>query len=72
MLRMANDGVRPDRAGASAGHGTGLSGLRQRLAGLGGTVTTTTPSPGLFQVEVRLPLGQVVPTPRAIASEPPP
>lgn len=71
ILRIENDGVLPDRAGPSAGHGTGLSGLRQRLADLGGMVTATTPSPDVFVVEVRLPLDRVAPSPRVLASEPP-
>jgi two-component system, NarL family, sensor histidine kinase DesK len=51
-LRMDNDRVRP--VGAAAG-GTGLLGLGERLAGLGGTITTRYPRSGHFRLEATLP-----------------
>jgi two-component system, NarL family, sensor histidine kinase DesK len=51
-LRMDNDRVRT--VGAAAG-GTGLLGLSERLAGLGGTITTRYPRSGHFQLEATLP-----------------
>jgi two-component system, NarL family, sensor histidine kinase DesK len=51
-LRMDNDRVRT--VGAAAG-GTGLLGLGERLADLGGTITTRYPRSGHFQLEATLP-----------------
>ncbi|MCX2970555.1 MULTISPECIES: sensor histidine kinase [Streptomyces] len=53
VLTMENDGVRR-RAGA-AGAGTGLAGLRERLAPLGGTLTAEAPECGPFRLTARLP-----------------
>jgi two-component system, NarL family, sensor histidine kinase DesK len=52
MLRMDNDGARA----ASAGGGTGLAGLSERLGGLGGSVTTRPLRGGGFRLEATLPV----------------
>ncbi|MFI0983047.1 sensor histidine kinase [Streptomyces sp. NPDC021093] len=51
--------VEDDGKGASAGHGAGngLNGMRERLAAVGGTVHTSTASPG-FTLTARARLGQ--------------
>lgn len=54
VLRIENDGVRADTSAARTG--AGLVGVRERLAGLGGTVTAGTVPGGRFVVRVRLPL----------------
>ena len=59
VLRIENDGVR--RPGPSAGSGTGLVGLRERLAGLGGDLTAEAIPGGRFLVQVRLPLARESP-----------
>ena len=59
-LRMDNDRVRA--AGAAAG-GTGLLGLGERLAGLGGTITTRYPSSGRFRLEATVPASGAAATP---------
>ncbi len=51
-LRMDNDGVRQVNGGA---HGNGLLGLAERLASLGGTITTRYPRNGHFRLEATLP-----------------
>jgi two-component system sensor histidine kinase DesK len=51
-LRMDNDRVRSLDAGAG---GTGLRGLSERLAGLGGSITTQHPRSGHFRLEASLP-----------------
>ncbi len=51
-LRMDNDRVHTADAGAG---GTGLLGLGERLAGLGGTITTRYPRSGHFRLEATLP-----------------
>jgi len=53
-LRMDNDRVRSLDAGAGAG-GTGLRGLSERLAGLGGSITAQHPRSGHFRLEASLP-----------------
>lgn len=58
VMRMANDGV-PSQAvaaGAELGSGTGLAGLGERLAGLGGTLRAQAERGGRFVVTVRLPM----------------
>jgi two-component system, NarL family, sensor histidine kinase DesK len=56
-LRIQNDGVRP--AGSTAisgdGHGTGLAGLHERLAQLGGTLSAQALPGGRFALQVELP-----------------
>jgi two-component system, NarL family, sensor histidine kinase DesK len=52
LLRMDNDGARA----ASTGGGTGLAGLRERLAALGGTVTAGPLRGGSFRLEAGLPV----------------
>jgi two-component system, NarL family, sensor histidine kinase DesK len=51
-LRMDNDRVRSLDAGAG---GTGLRGLSERLAGLGGSITAQHPRSGHFRLEASLP-----------------
>jgi two-component system sensor histidine kinase DesK len=50
VLRVSNDGV----SSPSATEGTGLVGLKERLAGVAGTLTVETPS-GWFVLLARLP-----------------
>ena len=59
-LRMDNDRVRT--VGAATG-GTGLLGLGERLADLGGTVTTRYPRSGRFRLEATLPASGAAATP---------
>jgi two-component system, NarL family, sensor histidine kinase DesK len=59
-LRMDNDRVRA--AGAATG-GTGLLGLGERLADLGGTITTCYPSSGRFRLEATVPASGAAATP---------
>jgi two-component system, NarL family, sensor histidine kinase DesK len=65
VLRMVNDGVRPPPAGAPAG--TGLIGLGERLAGVGGRLVTAERLGRRFVVEARLPVSRV-----AVVTEPAP
>ena len=51
-LRMDNDRVHSPDAGAG---GTGLRGLSERLAGLGGSITAQHPRSGHFRLEASLP-----------------
>lgn len=58
VLRIENDGV-PARAARSAvegSRGSGLPGVRERLAGLGGTLSAEALPGSRFRVEARLPL----------------
>jgi two-component system, NarL family, sensor histidine kinase DesK len=59
-LRMDNDRVRTMDAAAG---GTGLLGLGERLAGLGGTITTRYPRSGRFRLEATLPASGAAATP---------
>jgi two-component system sensor histidine kinase DesK len=59
-LRMDNDRVRT--ADAATG-GTGLLGLGERLAGLGGTITTRYPRSGHFRLEATVPASGTAATP---------
>jgi two-component system, NarL family, sensor histidine kinase DesK len=76
-LRMDNDRVHAADAGA---RGTGLLGLGERVAGLGGTITTRHPGSGRFRLEATLPAcGAAAPPPDpgqpgtgAIAEQPAP
>ncbi|GAA4691336.1 sensor histidine kinase [Phytohabitans rumicis] len=52
-LTMVNDGV----TGRTAGGGTGIVGLTERIAALGGTVTAAPEPPGRFRLTARLPIG---------------
>jgi two-component system sensor histidine kinase DesK len=52
-LRIENDGA---RQAAESGSGTGLIGLRERLAALGGNLDVNTETDGRFVVRARLPL----------------
>lgn len=54
VLEMENDGVRAT-AGAPGGHGSGITGLRERLAVLGGTVIAESRS-GRFRLTAEVPL----------------
>src|SRR3984957_2898468 len=53
-LRMDNDRVHTPAAGSG---GSGLAGLGERLAGLGGSITTGHPRNGHFRLEASLPCG---------------
>jgi two-component system sensor histidine kinase DesK len=53
-LRMDNDRVHTPAAGSA---GSGLAGLGERLAGLGGSLTTGHPRNGHFRLEATLPAG---------------
>ncbi|MTE19811.1 sensor histidine kinase [Streptomyces sp. TRM43335] len=53
-LVMENDGA--PRSGTAAGGGSGLAGLRERLAVLGGTLTGERGSDGTFRLAARVPL----------------
>src|ERR1700722_7380013 len=53
-LRMDNDRVHTPAAGSG---GSGLAGLGERLAGLGGSITTGHPRNGHFRLEASLPAG---------------
>ncbi|MBM7457594.1 signal transduction histidine kinase [Rhodococcus coprophilus] len=50
-----SDNVRGSRAGPSTGWG--LTGMRERVTLLGGTVETGTPDGGGFVVDARIPAG---------------
>jgi two-component system, NarL family, sensor histidine kinase DesK len=54
VLRIENDGVRD--AGSTPSNGSGLVGLRERLADLGGEVTASQLAGRRFVVEARLPM----------------
>ncbi|EST37636.1 hypothetical protein N566_11955 [Streptomycetaceae bacterium MP113-05] len=59
VLTVENDGVREDgraTAGAAAEGGAGLAGLRERLAGLHGTLGTERPTPATFRLTTEIPL----------------
>jgi two-component system sensor histidine kinase DesK len=60
VLRIENDGVRPPAADAG-GAGSGLLGLRERLAGLGGTISVQAVPGGRFLLLARLPLHPAAP-----------
>ncbi|WP_329791889.1 histidine kinase [Lentzea sp. DG1S-22] len=51
ILTMSNDGARPE----PFRFGSGLTGLRERVAALGGTVTATPEAPNRFVLTVELP-----------------
>lgn len=55
VMRIENDGA-PDRS-TENGQGTGLTGLRERLVVLGGTLDAGSAPGGRFLVEARLPVG---------------
>lgn len=57
---MDNDGVRPAGGGA---HGSGLLGLAERLARVGGTITARSPRSGHFRLEATLPASGAVAAP---------
>ena len=59
-LRMDNDRVHTPDAGSG---GSGLAGLGERLAGLGGSITTGHPRNGHFRLEASLPAGGAAPAP---------
>lgn len=52
-LTMENDGVPPSRT--TTGGGSGLAGLRERLAALGGTLTDERRDDGTFRLTARVP-----------------
>ncbi|MBC9730360.1 histidine kinase [Streptomyces sp. TRM68367] len=55
VLIVENDGV-PRDAGSGPGGGSGLAGLRERLAGIGGTLRAGPAGDGLFRLTVEVPL----------------
>jgi two-component system, NarL family, sensor histidine kinase DesK len=61
-LRIDNDGVRPVDGGAP---GSGLRGLGERLAVLGGTITARCPRSGQFRLEATLPASGTAAAPPA-------
>lgn len=68
-LRIENDGVRPShRPSTIDGHGTGLTGLRERLIRAGGDLTAGGLPQGRYRLEARLPLAPAA----ATAEEPTP
>jgi two-component system sensor histidine kinase DesK len=71
VLRIENDGIHPPGSGGGANGGSGLVGLRERLADLGGDLDADALSGGRFLVQVRLPLTRRLPA-AATAAEPPP
>ncbi|MBL7497144.1 sensor histidine kinase [Frankia sp. CN7] len=64
VLRITNDGLPPvgaattrrDGSATVPGAGSGLAGLEERLAGLGGVLTVTRKPGGCFVLEARLPI----------------
>ncbi|MDB1086010.1 histidine kinase [Streptomyces sp. ACA25] len=54
VLLMENDGARDTRPGA--GDGSGLDGLRERLAEVGGTLTSARPGNGSFRLTAEVPV----------------
>ncbi|HYO20662.1 MAG TPA: histidine kinase [Dermatophilaceae bacterium] len=56
VLRIENDGVHTPDSGGGATGGSGLAGLRARLAELGGDLDAEALSGGRYVVQVRLPL----------------
>ncbi|SEF50489.1 two-component system, NarL family, sensor histidine kinase DesK [Thermomonospora echinospora] len=56
VLEMVNDGARP----AAAGHGTGLTGLTERLAAVGGGLTAEHTGHGRFLLRAAVPLPEPV------------
>lgn len=69
VLRIENDGVHPPGSGGGATGGSGLVGLRERLADLGGDLDADALPGGRFLVQVRLPLTRRLPA-AATAAEP--
>jgi two-component system sensor histidine kinase DesK len=61
VLRMENDGIRTHGSLPTTA-GTGLLGLGERLAGLGGSVSSQVRTGGWFVVEARLPISKEIPT----------
>ena len=56
LLRIENDGAHPPGFGGGTGGGSGLAGLGERLAAVGGDLCANTASRGRFFVQARLPL----------------
>lgn len=67
VLRIGNDGVHTRDAGSPTGAGTGLVGLRERLAGLGGQLDAEARG-DRFEVRARLPLPRPLGQPLGQAS----
>jgi two-component system sensor histidine kinase DesK len=68
-LRIENDGVRPNQDQPMIdGHGTGLTGLRERVTRAGGNLAAGGLPHGRYRLEVRLPLAPAATT----AEEPTP
>ncbi|MDT0377554.1 histidine kinase [Streptomyces sp. DSM 42041] len=63
VLVLENDtGSRTDAVG-DGGDGTGLTGLRERLAALGGTLAVQRPTRSTFRVTARVPVTTALPSP---------
>ncbi|MEV7120331.1 sensor histidine kinase [Kitasatospora griseola] len=56
VLEVENDGVPAVPPARTEGAGSGLRGLRERLAAHGGTLTAAGPGPGRFRVTAELPM----------------
>ncbi|WP_229848559.1 sensor histidine kinase [Kitasatospora griseola] len=56
VLEVENDGVPAVPPSRTEGAGSGLRGLRERLAAHGGTLTAAGPGPGRFRVTAELPM----------------
>jgi two-component system sensor histidine kinase DesK len=67
VLRIENDGVHPADSGGGATGGSGLVGLRARLADLGGDLDAEALSGSRFVVQVRLPLTRRSPVAATVA-----
>ncbi|MET7368433.1 histidine kinase [Streptomyces sp. NPDC005566] len=71
VLEVENDGA-GDMAGPGEGGGSGLAGLRERLAALGGSLEAGAVGGGLFRVTATVPLTAPRGRPRPLPSSPSP
>lgn len=67
VLTVENDGVRAPAAPSGSGSGSGLAGLRERLAVLGGTLAYEHGGNGTFLLTARVPVGSAPPDADAVA-----
>ncbi|MEV7425566.1 histidine kinase [Streptomyces sp. NPDC091212] len=70
VLTVENDGVPDPADGAPSRHGSGLAGLRERLAALDGTLEAGVAEDGCFRLTARVPLPRAAPTTGRTASTP--
>ncbi|MET9676713.1 histidine kinase [Streptomyces sp. NPDC006482] len=56
LLKVENDGVTGDTSSSPSGPGSGLAGLRERLAAVGGTLEAGPGDGGTFRVTARVPV----------------